>query len=290
MRIVRYITEEMPKDELLTDRKIREIAKKFAAMQHLGEDRFKASSGWVENFKQRHGIKRGVWHGEGQLSKYSRSIGGDYAPMRRPPGIDLSVPSSVHVSGPPPNIVPHHQGQGSTSQVEAADYHMNGAESEDDDIVEIDPPSIGPSRLDGSASTVPQMSQSQLQPHIEPQLQSQHLLQPQVQTTTWLPEPHGIHEHVQGNVAEIAIARTPVTHRADGREEAVYVTPAAPLSETRSSTPTTEQAYQHLYQLRLWCSRHQDFVGFDDFEAIQKLMIDVENHLQGIPTMGRGKM
>lgn len=33
-------------------------------MLSIGEDKFKASAGWVENFKHRHGIKKGVWVGK----------------------------------------------------------------------------------------------------------------------------------------------------------------------------------------------------------------------------------
>jgi Tc5 transposase DNA-binding domain len=41
----------------------------------ITEDKFKASSGWVENFKHRHGIRGGVWHGEGRNTKMARALG-----------------------------------------------------------------------------------------------------------------------------------------------------------------------------------------------------------------------
>jgi hypothetical protein len=47
----------------LSDQKIRQKAKDIARDQGIGEDKFKASSGWVENFKHRHNIRRGVWYG-----------------------------------------------------------------------------------------------------------------------------------------------------------------------------------------------------------------------------------
>ena len=304
--MVRYITEEMPKDELLTDRKIREIAKRFAAMQHLGEDRFKASSGWIENFKQRHGIKRGIWHGEGLLQKYSRSVGGDYAPMRRPPEIDLSTPTSVLVSGPQhsaftrpstePTIPVGTSGSGG--------FPIHDGESDDDEMADIDHPPVSPSRPDhgNNTSMVPQVSsQPSSQPHLEhhpqsdsqPQPHQHRLSESQSQNPMWIPEPHHSHEQhvVDSNAPEIAIMPMPITHRdADGREHVSYVTPEGPQRPIARPTPTTAQALEHLYHLRSWALAHLDFVGFDDSEMIRKLMIDVENYIQGIPLAHRGKM
>ena len=44
-------------------------------MLFITEDKFKASSGWVENFKHRHGIRGGVWHGEGRNTRMARALG-----------------------------------------------------------------------------------------------------------------------------------------------------------------------------------------------------------------------
>lgn len=51
---------------LLTDALIRETAKKEGLKLGIDETRFKASSGWVENFKARHGIKKGIYNGRGE--------------------------------------------------------------------------------------------------------------------------------------------------------------------------------------------------------------------------------
>lgn len=37
-------------------------------MLHITDEKFKASSGWIENFKSRHGIRSGVWSGNGPRS------------------------------------------------------------------------------------------------------------------------------------------------------------------------------------------------------------------------------
>jgi hypothetical protein len=47
----------------LSDHNIRTKAKEIARNLQISEEKFKASSGWVENFKHRHNIKRGVWNG-----------------------------------------------------------------------------------------------------------------------------------------------------------------------------------------------------------------------------------
>lgn len=49
---------------LISDVMIRTKAKEAAKMMNIGEDKFKASAGWVENFKHRHGIRKGVWEGK----------------------------------------------------------------------------------------------------------------------------------------------------------------------------------------------------------------------------------
>jgi hypothetical protein len=53
----------------LTDASIRMQAKLTAQKLRIGEDKFKASSGWIENFKHRHGIKKGKWVGRGDLAR-----------------------------------------------------------------------------------------------------------------------------------------------------------------------------------------------------------------------------
>lgn len=53
------LREESAKGKLLSDSLIRTKAKEIALESHIQEEKFKASSGWVDNFKSRWGIKRG---------------------------------------------------------------------------------------------------------------------------------------------------------------------------------------------------------------------------------------
>lgn len=42
---------------------IRDQAKAVANSLGINSDKFKASPGWIENFKHRHGIRKGIWAG-----------------------------------------------------------------------------------------------------------------------------------------------------------------------------------------------------------------------------------
>jgi len=46
----------------ITDSSIRSKAREIANSLHIGDSQFKASSGWVDNFKRRHNIRKGVYH------------------------------------------------------------------------------------------------------------------------------------------------------------------------------------------------------------------------------------
>lgn len=58
-----WLSECRAKKQLIQDIAIRQKAREVAREMHIGEDKFKASAGWVENFKHRHGIKKGIWIG-----------------------------------------------------------------------------------------------------------------------------------------------------------------------------------------------------------------------------------
>ncbi|CAK5284236.1 unnamed protein product [Mycena citricolor] len=65
----------------LTDAFIRIKAREVALKLGIGEDRFKASAGWVENFKHRHGIKGGIWSGHGRNVRAAASRGAGLDPI-----------------------------------------------------------------------------------------------------------------------------------------------------------------------------------------------------------------
>jgi hypothetical protein len=83
----------------LTDSVIRNKAKEVAKQLQIPEDKFKASSGWVENFKHRHGIRRGQFHGNGRNARLGRlhGVGGaDSAPHFGLSIADYLVPNDLY--------------------------------------------------------------------------------------------------------------------------------------------------------------------------------------------------
>ncbi|KAJ4482231.1 hypothetical protein J3R30DRAFT_2144909 [Lentinula aciculospora] len=76
----------------LSDASLREKARDIARSHGITTEQFKASSGWVENFKNRHGIKNGFWGG------YLRNVQGRNAMAAR--GMGLGFPSTT--PAPPP--------------------------------------------------------------------------------------------------------------------------------------------------------------------------------------------
>jgi hypothetical protein len=70
------VHEQAANGQLVTDAALRERAKDAARRLGVGDDDFKASGGWIENFKQRNRIKRGKVYparSERPLSRYGDS-------------------------------------------------------------------------------------------------------------------------------------------------------------------------------------------------------------------------
>lgn len=60
VKILRDCTE---KKFAMSDKFLGDKALEIASKLGITEDRFKASSGWIDNFKSRHGVSGNVWHG-----------------------------------------------------------------------------------------------------------------------------------------------------------------------------------------------------------------------------------
>ncbi|THH20539.1 hypothetical protein EW146_g842 [Bondarzewia mesenterica] len=70
--LVKWLVECRDRKVVLSDAVIRSKAKEVAKALQIPDDKFKASSGWVENFKHRHGIRRGAWVGDGRDEKVAQ--------------------------------------------------------------------------------------------------------------------------------------------------------------------------------------------------------------------------
>ncbi|EIN12370.1 hypothetical protein PUNSTDRAFT_124253 [Punctularia strigosozonata HHB-11173 SS5] len=80
MELQKWLVEMDAAKQILTDASIRQKAKEVARTMEIPEDKFKASSGWIENFKHRHGIRRGVWQGDGKNTRAARAMGCGHPP------------------------------------------------------------------------------------------------------------------------------------------------------------------------------------------------------------------
>lgn len=78
--LVKWLIEVTEGKQVLTDAAIRTKAKEVARILQIPEDKFKASSGWIENFKHRHGIRRGIWYGDGKNTRVARAVGAGALP------------------------------------------------------------------------------------------------------------------------------------------------------------------------------------------------------------------
>lgn len=73
--MIMWLAEEETTKTSLSDMRLREKARQIARDIGMSEERFKASSGWVENFKHRHGIRGGIWTGDGFNTRAARALG-----------------------------------------------------------------------------------------------------------------------------------------------------------------------------------------------------------------------
>ncbi|KAJ4491277.1 hypothetical protein C8J55DRAFT_556852 [Lentinula edodes] len=113
----------------LSDASLREKARAIARSHGITPEQFKASSGWVENFKNRHGIKNGFWGG------YLRNVQGRNAMAAR--GMGLSFPSTT--PAPPPlasalaSKLPTKEYRYISNYSKAEDMEESDSEDEDDE-------------------------------------------------------------------------------------------------------------------------------------------------------------
>lgn len=64
------------KNQPITDSAIRNKAREVASTLHIGHSQFKASSGWVDNFKRRHNIRKGVYTSDGPAEYDTKGAAG----------------------------------------------------------------------------------------------------------------------------------------------------------------------------------------------------------------------
>ncbi|CDO68264.1 hypothetical protein BN946_scf184842.g27 [Trametes cinnabarina] len=79
-RLAQWVKTVSKSGTVLSDALLRQRAREIGDSQGYTADKFKASSGWLENFKHRHGIRRGVWVGYGTADAKARAYAEDFEP------------------------------------------------------------------------------------------------------------------------------------------------------------------------------------------------------------------
>lgn len=116
----------------ITDYLIRQRALEIAKSFHISTDRFKGSSGWIENFKHRHDIRRGEWLKADRHPQHNTSFNAETIPessavvsydqrVEAPPPTDSSSSSQASV------VHSHSQDQISTQQWATSQDHHHQA-------------------------------------------------------------------------------------------------------------------------------------------------------------------
>jgi hypothetical protein len=85
--------------EVITDQLIRERALSIAKSFHITSDKFKGSSGWVENFKHRHDIRRGEWLRANKMLPPDYAIHQSHSSTVPPTPVLMEYDQRVHTQG-----------------------------------------------------------------------------------------------------------------------------------------------------------------------------------------------
>ncbi|KAG2070402.1 CenpB-DNA-bind-domain-containing protein [Suillus decipiens] len=160
--------KQQQQNTLLSDNLIRTKAKETARSLQIPDERFKASSGWVENFKHRHNIRKGVWQGHEKVLRASRGHAGIQEHRR---GATDTVLSPLN---------PAFEGRSEVTNGRDSEEHSTMADG-DDDMESEDEPEV-PHPLQSQNDTGSSMSQASLGPTLPlPRmwaLQTDHLTAP----------------------------------------------------------------------------------------------------------------
>lgn len=269
VRLEDWVKEAAQNGRAITDSLLREEARKIGNALGYTPEKFKASSGWLENFKHRAGIRRGVYYGNGLLHQKVHSIAFHYkeeAELRRekqhaadaamqPPPSDSLADSQYRMDDQPPPPL-----DGPTSYAE----HELGAESEDEEPSgghgdQAIPPSTSLSQAwsqDAQTQPIARDDPSsapsyypEQERRVEQQSEPQHLEEPPMQIVQ--PEPIMINE---------------------GGEE-VYIVPVVPEVVSQEEPSNANEAEHHLDQVLrfIWKNYEELGISHDDLNVLQTI-------------------
>ena len=93
------LQEWSDRGDVITDQLIRERALSIAKSFHITSDKFKGSSGWVENFKHRHDIRRGEWLRANKMLPPGYTIHQSHSTTVPPTPVLMEFDQPVHTQG-----------------------------------------------------------------------------------------------------------------------------------------------------------------------------------------------
>lgn len=243
------------------------------------EEKFKASSGWVENFKHRHGIRKGIWNGYGQ--RYSQAVANGGDPTSSIPYFDLD-PTSHYTNGKPAFAQPDDP----VPPPPELDHDM-GVESEDDEEIPEDRQEHGitlqpawhpQSHTSSSSAHASHNAHHQVSSH-HPQPPEDHSpiheVPPVADPHEPLPAPLPLPEPVP-----IPIHRD----NGSGETEVAYVVPLLPTYRPHPGVPSVDEVEDAIDKVLAFVdAQEKDFLSDSDRDALTAVKCALFSRAGGIP-------
>lgn len=273
MRLEKWLRECHVNKTIFTDALIREKARSLAKEMEWPEEKFKASSGWVENFKHRHGIRKGVWHGFGKASETPASLGYtvpyDYAGQNfepTQPGSDL--PSSFVDHTPHPSDLP-------TNNQKDPDHDM-AVESEDEGEGDPSGISLQPAWHESNPATGLPSSVEQL---IQNSQDSSSVV-----AVVDVPPGSDPHEPLPADLPPPEPVPIPV-RREDGGSDVAYVIPHPPTYRPAISEPPTMDEVEDAIDkvISFVSSQPKDFLDDRERQVLTNIKCALFQLANGLP-------
>ncbi|KAI0328866.1 CenpB-DNA-bind-domain-containing protein [Cubamyces sp. BRFM 1775] len=264
-RLAEWVKGVSAQGTILSDALLRQKARQIGDQQGYTADKFKASSGWLENFKHRHGIRRGVFVGMGEVER-EPAYGMDFSQPNPP---SPAPPESFSAQSPPredrPSTTDYDIG---ARQDDRGSMHQNGEVMHPQSLAMQ---SAWP-RSDERQSGEP--SSSAL---IYPDNQSHYSLQP---GATRQAEP--IVEAVMPPAEPVPI---PIGPENGGNGEQVYVVPVMPEVLEESEVPEASEAEKALDKVLTYVgANHEDLDLSDaDFQLLMEIKYKLFGKATGQP-------
>ncbi|RDX50295.1 CenpB-DNA-bind-domain-containing protein [Lentinus brumalis] len=254
----------------LTDSVLRQKAREIGDEMGYTTEKFKASSGWLENFKHRHGIRRGVWHNDGTLEAKYRAYASDFMPPNPGPWLQRPEVGFGRAPSPAPIELSSHVEQDM------------GIESEDDEQQGGDM-STNAQAMDPAITLSPAWPQTEQQPaaHDDVLTIAEERYSPERPHQLEYPQP----EEPEPSQHPAMMSAMPVAVPLDGDEsngQQVFVTPVMPEFVPEHGIPTLQQAEHALDKFITYVAQDEKLLGVDEVNFLMRLKHKVFGKVAGV--------